>query len=231
VLAGGVETCIIPEIIQGFSNMLATIKVGPKDRAHDDPTLASRPFSLDRKGFVLSEGAGVLLLAAEDKIESLGLEKRAEVAGIGWTSDAKHFTRPNKETIVRAIHDAIDDAEIGVQDIGSINAHGTSTPTGDATEVECMREIFGKQISKIPVTANKSQVGHSLGASAAIEAALSIEALGKSIVLPTVNHIQDPAFADIDVVPNESRQHNYEHVLSNSFGFGGTNCCIVFRGV
>jgi 3-oxoacyl-[acyl-carrier-protein] synthase II len=231
VLAGGVETCIIPEIIQGFSNMLATIKVGPKDRAHDNPTLASRPFSLDRKGFVLSEGAGVLLLAAEEKIESLGLKKRAEVAGIGWTSDAKHFTRPNKETIVRAIHDAIDDAEISVQDIGSINAHGTSTPTGDATEVECMREIFGKQISKIPVTANKSQVGHSLGASAAIEAALSIESLRKSIVLPTVNHIPDPAFADIDVVPNKSRKHNYEHVLSNSFGFGGTNCCIVFRGV
>jgi len=231
VLAGGVETCIIPEIIQGFSNMLATIKVGPKDRAHDDPTSASRPFSIDRKGFVLSEGAGVLLLAAEDKIESLGLEKRAEVAGIGWTSDAKHFTRPNKETIVRAIHDAIDDAEIGTQDIGSINAHGTSTPTGDATEVECMREIFGKKINKIPVTANKSQVGHSLGASAAIEAALSIEAMGKSIVLPTVNHIPDPAFADIDVVPNEYRNHNYDHVLSNSFGFGGTNCCIVFRGV
>ncbi len=231
VLAGGVETCILPEIIQGFSNMLATIKVGPKDRAHEDPTLASRPFSLDRKGFVLSEGAGVLLLAAEGKIESLGLEKRAEVAGIGWTSDAKHFTRPNKETIVRAIHDAIDDAEISVQDIGSINAHGTSTPTGDATEVECMREIFGRQISNIPVTANKSQVGHSLGASAAIEAALSIESLRKSIVLPTVNHIPDPAFADIDVVPDKIRKHTYEHVLSNSFGFGGTNCCIVFRGV
>lgn len=231
VLAGGVETCIIPEIIQGFSNMLATIKVGPKDRAHEDPTLASRPFSLDRKGFVLSEGAGVLLLGAEDAIQSLGLKKRAEIAGIGWTSDAKHFTRPNKETIVRAIRDAIDDAEITPGDIGSINAHGTSTPTGDATEVECMRELFGRQISQIPVTANKSQVGHSLGASAAIEAALSIEAMSRSMLLPTVNHIPDPAFDDIDVVPNQSRKHSYEHVLSNSFGFGGTNCCIVFRGV
>jgi len=231
VLAGGVETCIVPEIIQGFSNMLATIKVGPKDRAHDDPTLASRPFSLDRKGFVLSEGAGVLLLAAEEKMDSLGLTKKAEVAGIGWTSDAKHFTRPNKKTIVRAIHDAIDDAEISAQDIGSINAHGTSTPTGDAAEVDCMREVFGKNISDIPVTANKSQVGHSLGASAAIEAALSIEAMQKTMVLPTVNHIHDPAFDDIDVVPNQSRKHSYEHVLSNSFGFGGTNCCIVFRGV
>ena len=231
VLAGGVETCIIPEIIQGFSNMLATIKVGPKDRAHADPTLASRPFSLDRKGFVLSEGAGVLLLAAEDKIASLGLEKRAEIAGIGWTSDAKHFTRPNQDTIVRAIHEAIADAEISPHDIGSINAHGTSTPTGDATEVACLREIFGKKISSIPVTANKSQVGHSLGASAAIEAALSIEAMARGMVLPTVNHIPDPDFADIDVVPSLARTHSYEHVLSNSFGFGGTNCCIVFKGV
>jgi 3-oxoacyl-[acyl-carrier-protein] synthase II len=231
VLAGGVETCIIPEIIQGFSNMLATIKVSPKDRAHKDPTQASRPFSCDRKGFVLSEGAGVLLLAAEEKIEELGLHKRAEVAGIGWTSDAKHFTRPNQETIVRAMHNAIDDAEIEPHDIGSINAHGTSTPTGDATEVDCLREVFGKQISDIPVTANKSQVGHSLGASAAIEAALSIEAMGRGLVLPTVNHIADPTFSDIDVVPGLPRNHAYEHVLSNSFGFGGTNCCIVFRGV
>ncbi len=231
VLAGGVETCIVPEIIQGFSNMLATIKVGPKDRAHGDPTLASRPFSLDRKGFVLSEGGGVLLLGAEDKIDSLGLSKKAEVAGIGWTSDAKHFTRPNKETIVRAMREAIDDAELSPQDIGSVNAHGTSTPTGDATEVECLREVFSKAISQVPVTANKSQVGHSLGASAAIEAALAIEAMSKSILLPTVNHIPDPAFDDIDVVPDTVRSHSYEHVLSNSFGFGGTNCCIVFRGV
>ncbi len=231
VLAGGVETCLVPEIIQGFSNMLATIKVGPKDRAHDDPGQASRPFSLDRKGFVLSEGAGVLVLAAEEKIQSLGLTAKAEVAGIGWTSDAKHFTRPNQETIVRAMRSAIDDAEISIADIGSVNAHGTSTPTGDATEVECLREVFGKQISTIPVTANKSQVGHSLGASAAIEAALSIEAMSRSFLLPTVNHIPDPDFNDIDVVPDAGRNHSYEHVLSNSFGFGGTNCCIVFRGV
>ena len=229
-LVGGVETCLVPEIIQGFSNMLATIKVGEKDRAYGDPTQASRPFSLDRKGFVLAEGAGVLLLAAEEKIKQCGLTKKAEVAGVGMTSDAKHFTRPNKETIVRAIHDSLTDAEISARDIGSINAHGTSTPTGDATEVECLREVFAEHISTIPVSANKSQVGHSLGASAAIEAALSIEAMSQGVVLPTVNHIPDPGFADIDVVPNVSRKHNYEHVLSNSFGFGGTNCCIVFRG-
>jgi 3-oxoacyl-[acyl-carrier-protein] synthase II len=231
VLAGGVETCLVPEIIQGFSNMQATIKVGPKDRAAEDPTQASRPFSLDRKGFVLAEGAGVLVLAAEDAIQSLGLVPKAEIAGIGWNSDALHFTRPNGTTIIRAMHDALDDAEISPADIGAVNAHGTSTPTGDGTEVECLRAVFGKNISAIPVSSNKSQVGHSLGASAAIEAALAIEAMARGIVLPTVNHIPDPQFSDIDVVPNTIRKHTHEFVLSNSFGFGGTNCCIVFRGL
>jgi 3-oxoacyl-[acyl-carrier-protein] synthase II len=231
VLAGGVETCLVPEIIQGFANMLATIKVGPKDRAAEDPRQASRPFSLDRKGFVLAEGACALVLVAEDALHSLGLTPLAEVAGIGWNSDAHHFTRPNATTIVRAMHDAIDDAELSPEDIGAINAHGTSTPTGDGTEVECLRTVFGSRVSKIPVSANKSQVGHSLGASAAIEAAFSIEAMRNGIVLPTVNHIPDPSFNDIDVVPNMARKHAHEFVLSNSFGFGGTNCCIVFRGM
>jgi 3-oxoacyl-[acyl-carrier-protein] synthase II len=231
VLAGGVETCLVPEIIQGFSNMQATIKVGPKDRAADDPTQASRPFSLDRKGFVLSEGAGVLVLAAEEAVLSLGLTPRAEVAGVGWNSDALHFTRPNSATIICAMHDAIDDAEISPADIGTVNAHGTSTPTGDGTEVDCLRAVFGKNLAEIPVSSNKSQVGHSLGASAAIEAALAIEAMGRGIVLPTVNHIPDPHFSDLDVVPNTARKHAHEFVLSNSFGFGGTNCCIVFRGI
>jgi 3-oxoacyl-[acyl-carrier-protein] synthase II len=231
VLAGGVETCLVPEIIQGFANMLATIKVGSNDRAFADPTQASRPFSIDRKGFVLSEGGGVVVLAAEEAVRSLGLTAKAEVAGIGWNSDAHHFTRPNQETIVQAIHGAIVDAEISPSEIGAINAHGTSTPTGDSTEVECLRAVFGRKLSGIPVSANKSQVGHSLGASAAIEAALAIEAMGKGIVLPTVNHISDPAFGDLDVVPNQARNHPHEFVLSNSFGFGGTNCCIVFRGM
>ncbi len=231
VLAGGVETCLVPEIIQGFANMLATIKINPKDRAAQDPSQASRPFSLDRKGFVLAEGAGVLVLAAEEAVRGLGLTARAEVAGIGWNSDAHHFTRPNEETIVRAMHDAIDDAELEPADIGAVNAHGTSTPTGDGTEVACLRRVFAKSLAGIPVTANKSQLGHSLGASAAIEAALSIEAMARGMVLPTVNHIPDPAFSDLDVVPDTSRNHKHEFVLSNSFGFGGTNCCIVFRGI
>jgi len=230
-LAGGVETCLIPEIILGFANMLATIKVGPKDRSYEDPTQASRPFSQDRKGFVLAEGAGIVVLAAEDVARSYGLVPRAEVAGIGWNSDALHFTRPNTQTVRQAMRDAIDDAEIEAQDIGAVNAHGTSTPAGDSTEADCLREIFGTGLSRIPISANKSQVGHSLGASASIEAALAIEAMRRDVVLPTVNHIPDPKFTDLDVVPNTPRRHSHEFVLSNSFGFGGTNCCIVFRGL
>ena len=230
-LVGGVETCLIPEIILGFANMLATINIGPKDRAKEDPTQASRPFSIDRKGFVLAEGAGVLVLAAEEAVMAHGLSPRAEVLGIGWNSDAHHFTRPNSTTVVQAMRDAIDDAALGPEDVQAVNAHGTSTPTGDSVEAECLRTVFGKRLATIPISANKSQVGHSLGASAAIEAALSIEAMHQGIVLPTVNHLADPTLDDLDVVPNSARKYAHEIVLSNSFGFGGTNCCIVFRGM
>lgn len=231
VLAGGVDTCLIPEIIQGFANMLATISVSSKDRAYDDPSQASRPFSIDRKGIVLSEGAGIVVLAAEDSLSTYGLTPKAEVMGVGWTSDAYHITLPNSETVIRAIREAIDDAGLLPQDIQYVNAHGTSTPKGDATEINCLRSIFGRGLQKIPVSSNKSQIGHTLGASAAIEAALGIEAMQHGLILPTVNHIPDPEFTDVDVVPNEIRRQPYEFFLSNAFGFGGTNCCIVFKGV
>ncbi len=231
VLAGGVDTCIIPEIIQGFSNMRATIEITPKDRAFIDHTQASRPFSVDRRGFVLSEGGGVVVLASEDMLSCYGLTPKAEVMGIGWTSDAYHFTAPNAETINRAIIEAIEDAEIKPQDIQYINAHGTSTPKGDQTEIECLRSVFGKSLEKIPISSNKSQLGHTLGGSAAIEASLSIEGMLNGLILPTINHISDPELSDVDVVPNEARKHNTEILLSNAFGFGGTNCCIVLKGV
>ena len=231
VLAGGVDTCLVPEIIQGFANMIATIRIDPNDRAYDDPTQASRPFSIDRKGIVLSEGAGVVVLAAEESLATYGMTPKAEVLGVGWTSDAYHFTLPNATTIVRAIREAIDDAGIQPDDIQYVNAHGTSTFKGDATEVECLRTVFGSALGKIPVSSNKSQIGHTLGASAAIEAALSIEALQQGVMLPTVNHIPDPALDDVDVVPNQARRQHYEFFLSNAFGFGGTNCCIIFKGV
>jgi 3-oxoacyl-[acyl-carrier-protein] synthase II len=231
VLAGGVDAPILPEIIHGFANMNATIKVHPEDRAYSDPAQASRPFSGDRKGFVLSEGAGVVVLAAEELIKTYGLKAKAEVLGVGWTSDAYHYTSPNPTTITRAIRETIEDAGLKPNDIDYINAHGTSTPKGDRTEVKCLREVFGKGLEHIPVSSNKSQLGHTLGATAAIEAALTIEAMSKGVILPTINHLPDPDFSDIDVVPNMVRKKQVELALSNAFGFGGTNCCVIFRGV
>ena len=231
VLAGGVDTCIIPELIHGFANMNATLKVKPGDRAHADPAQASRPFSVDRKGFVLAEGAGVLVLAAEEMLAPCGLKPRAEVLGVGWTSDAYHFTSPNRETIVRAIREAIEDAGLTRDDVQYVNAHGTSTPRGDATEIACLRTVFGKRLADIPVSSNKSQIGHTIGAAAAIEDALTIEGMQRGVILPTINHIPDPHLGDIDVVPNAARRQRHEIALTNAFGFGGTNCCIIFRGV
>ena len=230
VLAGGVDTCLIPEIIHGFENMNATIKILPEDRAYDDPALASRPFSRDRKGFVLSEGAGVLVLAPEEMLSVYGLTPRAEVLGVGWSSDAYHFTRPNPDTVTRAMREAIDDAGLAPQDIQYVNTHGTSTPRGDTMEVSCLRRVFQRHLEKMPISSNKSQIGHTLGAAAAIEAALSIEAMQRGVILPTINHIPDPAFEGVDVVPNRTRDMRHDIFLSNAFGFGGTNCCIVFRG-
>lgn len=231
VLAGGADAPILPELIHGFANMNATIKVHTNDRAASDPAQASRPFSLDRRGFVLSEGAGVVVLAAEEVIKAHGLTPRAEVLGIGWTSDAYHYTSPNPVTIVRALNETLEDAGLKPGDIQYVNAHGTSTPKGDRTEIKCLRDVFGGTLEKIPVSSNKSQLGHTLGATAAIEAALTIEGMREGIILPTINYFPDPEFADIDVVPNTARRQKYEIALSNAFGFGGTNCCVIFRGV
>ena len=231
VLAGGADAPILPELIHGFANMNATIKINPNDRAYNNPALASRPFSVDRKGFVLSEGAGVVVLAAEETIQAYGLKPKAEVLGVGWTSDAHHYTSPNMPTIIHAIREAIEDAGLKPEDIQYVNAHGTSTPKGDGTEIKCLREVFGRKIEKIPISSNKSQLGHTLGATAAIEAALTIEGMNKGIILPTINYVPDPDFSDIDVVPDDARKHKYEIALSNAFGFGGTNCCVIFRGV
>jgi len=170
------------------------------------------------------------VLAADDVVAAHGLKAVAEIAGVGWTSDAHHFTRPFQPAITRAIRDALADAEIDAGAIGSINAHGTSTPAGDAVEIQCLREIFGDRLPLVPITANKSQIGHSLGAAAAVEAVLALMALEHQTVLPTLNHVPDPELAGPDFVA-ASRPPPHELVLSNSFGFGGTNCCIVFRGV
>jgi 3-oxoacyl-[acyl-carrier-protein] synthase II len=229
-VVGGVEMPLVPEIVLGFANMNASFKLRPTDRAAADPGQASRPFSIDRRGFVLAEAAAAVVLAAEEAVVAHGLKPIAEIAGIGWTSDANHFTRPNQPTIVRAIREALADAEIDPTVIDAVNAHGTSTPTGDAVEVGSLREVFGDRLSQLPITANKSQVGHSLGAAAAVQAVLAVMGLQNQIVLPTLNYVPDPELVGPDFVLT-SRPHRQEFVLSNSFGFGGTNCCLVLRGV
>jgi 3-oxoacyl-[acyl-carrier-protein] synthase II len=229
-LVGGAEMPLVPEIVHGFANMNATFKLRPSDRAQGAPAKGSRPFSSDRRGFVLAEGAAIIVLASEDAVRAHGLDARAEVLGVGFTSDACHFTRPNKPTIVRAIREALDDAGVDAGAVGNLNAHGTSTLAGDTVEVECLRDVFGAGLPRLPISANKSQIGHSLGAAAAIEAALAVEGLRRQIMLPTLNYLPDPSFGDLDVVC-EARHASHEIVLSNAFGFGGTNCCLVLRGV
>jgi len=171
------------------------------------------------------------VLAAEEMLAAYGLKPRAEVLGIGWTSDAYHFTNPNPDTIIRAINEAIEDAALSAEDIDYVNAHGPSTQRGDKVELECLKKIFGREMKRIPVSSNKSQVGHTLGAAAAIENALTIQGMQEGLILPTINHIPDPALEDIDLVPNTARRQHCEIALSNAFGFGGTNCCVIFKGV
>ncbi len=230
-IVGGADAPIIPEIIQGFDNMNATIKIKSKDRAFEDNSQASRPYSKDRKGFVLSEGAGALILAAEEMIPVYGFTPKAEVLGIGWNSDSFHFTNPNPDTVVRCIMEAIDDADLTADDIQYVNTHGTSTPAGDKNEIKCLRSVFGKKLENVPISSNKSQIGHTLGAASAIEAALTIEGMHNNLILPTINNIPDPEFADVDVVPDTPRKKSFEIAISNAFGFGGTNCCVVLKGV
>jgi 3-oxoacyl-[acyl-carrier-protein] synthase II len=231
VLAGGVESPLVPEIVQGFANMGASLKVRTGDRAYDDPAAASRPFSKDRKGFVLSEGAGVVVLAAEDALHARGLTPLAEVLGVGWTSDAHHFAAPHAPAVVRSIVEALSDAGVRTDDVGMINAHGTSTMKGDAVEIACLREVFGDQLAKVPIVANKSQLGHTQSACGAIEAALTIEGMRQSIMLPTLNYQADPSLGELDVVAGQARTRAYAVALSTALGFGGTNCSLVFKGV
>jgi 3-oxoacyl-[acyl-carrier-protein] synthase II len=230
-VVGGIDMPIVPEIVVGFANMNAAIKLRPGDRAYDQPGLASRPFSLDRKGFVLAEGAAALVLAADEAVRAHGLEPRAEVLGIGWNSDAHHFTRLNPPTVARAMREALEDAELLPNDVACVNAHGTSTGVGDAVEAACLKQVFGERIERLPITANKSMLGHSLGGAAAIEAVLAIEGMRRGIILPTANYLPDPELGYLNIVSEEPRRQAHELTLSNAFGFGGTNCCVVLRGL
>ena len=224
MIAGGAEAAITPLGVAGFASAKA---LSFRD---DDPTKASRPFDKDRDGFVLGEGAGVVVLEELEHARARGARIYAEVIGYAMNSDAYHITAPPEEGegAVRCMEMALKDAGVAKTDIGYINAHGTST-MADAIETKAIKHVFGEQAYRIPVSSTKSMTGHLLGAAGGIEAVFSILALHHGILPPTINLDHPDPACDLDYVPNTARSVQTQVVLSNSFGFGGVNACLLFR--
>ncbi len=225
VLCGAVDFALVEPIVAGFATMNGTYSPKP-GQAEEPAARASRPFSVDRRGFVISEGAGSIIITTKEFADSHGLNYNTEIAGWSMTSDAHHFVAPNFETVKRCIVESIDNAGITPDDIDAVNAHGTSTKVGDKVEFDALKAVFGNDMP--PVSANKSLIGHAMGASSAIESIFAMEGMQKSTLLPTINYTPDPDMV-LDCVPEGARSHDQEYVLKNSFGFGGCNSCIVFR--
>lgn len=224
MIAGGTESTVCPMAIAGFSNMRAL------STRNDDPSRASRPFDEGRDGFVLGEGSAVLILESLEHAVKRGAKILAEVSGYGATADAYHMTSPGPqgEGGARAMGLAIQEAGIKPSDIQHINAHSTSTPVGDGLETQGMKKVFGDHAKKLWVSATKSMTGHLLGAAGAVESAFCVQALVDQTVPPTINLEKPSADCDLDYVPHEARKGRIDHVLNNSFGFGGTNGSLVF---
>jgi len=224
MVAGGAEAAVTPLGVAGFA-AAKTLSC-----RNDEPTRASRPFDKDRDGFVLGEGAGVVVIEEMEHARRRGSRIYGEVIGYGMNSDAYHITAPPEEGegAVRCMELALKDAGIGKNQIGYINAHGTST-MADAIETRAIKMVFGGQAFRIPVSSTKSMTGHLLGAAGGIEAVFSILALFHGILPPTINlENPDPA-CDLDYVPNKARPAAIRVALSNSFGFGGVNACLIFK--
>jgi len=224
-LCGAVDFALVEPIVAGFHTMNGayTPKKGQED---EPPEKASRPFSRDRRGFVISEGAGAVVLATREFAETHGLHYASELAGWGMTSDAHHFVAPSFETIKECMADALNDAHLHPADIAAVNAHAASTKVGDRIEYQALRAIFGNRLP--PVCANKSLIGHAMGASSIIETIFALRGMQDSALPPTINHTPDPEI-DIDCVAEGKRVLEQEFVLKNSFGFGGCNSCAVFK--
>jgi 3-oxoacyl-[acyl-carrier-protein] synthase II len=225
MIAGGAEACITPLSVAGFSALKAI------SERNDEPEKASRPFDAKRDGFVMGEGAGILLLEELDHALSRGASIYAEVVGYGLTSDAYHITAPapDGDGAIRVMRAALKDAGVAPQDVQYINAHGTSTPPNDKTETMAIKTVFGEHAYKLGVNATKSMTGHLLGAAGGIEAAITVLCLRHQIMTPTINYEFPDPDCDLDYVPNVSRPAEIVHAMTNSFGFGGTNGCLLFR--
>jgi len=223
MICGGTEATITPLGVGGFNACRAL------STNNDDPLGASRPFDKDRDGFVMSEGAGILVIEELEFAKKRGARIHAELTGYAATSDAYHVTSPapEGEGAVRCMRLALKDAKVNVSDIGYINAHGTSTAINDATETGAIKQVFGEHAKKLMVSSTKSMTGHMLGAAGGVETAFSALALSRGIIPPTINYTTPDPACDLDYVPNTAREVRVDNALSNSFGFGGTNACLV----
>jgi 3-oxoacyl-[acyl-carrier-protein] synthase II len=226
-LCGAGESAFIPAIVNGFSTMKALLVTKPGDRCNDDPAQASRPFSVDRAGFVMSEGAGMLVLATDTAVRRMGLTPQAELLGYAMNSDGHHMAMPSGERIAKCVKAALARSGVAPSSIDYYNAHGTSTPLNDQVETQVLRDVFGEHVRRMPVSSIKGALGHSLGAAASIEAAVCIRAIQAQLLPPTINYIRDPEL-DLDYVPNEARAARLETIMTASFGFGGTNNVLIF---
>ncbi len=227
MVCGGAESCVTPLAIGGFAAARAL-------SAHNsDPESASRPWDIDRDGFVLGEGAGVLVLEELEHAKRRGAKIYAELAGFGMSADAYHMTAPSDdgEGAARCMSNALKNAGINTTEVDYINAHGTSTPLGDIAETIAVKRCFGDYASKLAVNSTKSMTGHLLGAAGGIEAIFSVLAIHHQIAPPTINLINQDPQCDLDYIPNTARTMDIKVALSNSFGFGGTNGTLVFRSV
>lgn len=225
MIAGGAESAICKLGVGGFAAMKAL------STRNDDPVTASRPWDKDRDGFVMGEGAGILVLEELEHAQKRGAKIYAELVGFGMSSDAHHITAPNTDGPALALKRAINDACLNIQDIDYINAHGTSTPLGDANETNAIKMVFGNNANRLVVSSTKSMTGHLLGAAGGVEAVYSVLALAHQVAPPTINLFNKDreAGCDLDYCANEARQMTIRAVASNSFGFGGTNGTLVFK--
>ena len=222
ILSGGSEAAIIRLGIGGFNSMKAL------STRNDDPEGASRPFTASRDGFVMGEGGAMFVLESEERAKARGAKIYCEVLGFGMTDDANHIAAPlpTGEMAAAAMRGAVERSGINLEDVNYVNAHGTSTPLNDVMESRAIRGVFGAHADKMMVSSTKSQIGHLLGASGAVELAAVALGIEQGVVPPTINYNDPDPECDLDYVPNEPRQHQIEYAISNSFGFGGHNACL-----
>jgi 3-oxoacyl-[acyl-carrier-protein] synthase II len=223
VITGGSEAALTPIGLSAFASMKAL------STRNDSPSQASRPFDRNRDGFVLGEGAGILVFEELEHARKRGAEILAEVKGVGVTSDAGHITQPDEtgRGAAAAMATALKDAGLNAEDISYINAHGTSTPLGDLAETVAIKRVFGDHAYKLAVSSTKSSIGHLLGSSGGVEIIATIMGIRRSVAPPTINLDEPDEGCDLDYVPNYARDMRINHALSNSFGFGGHNACII----